>query len=105
MTLEEVQARREELWEVVRRYGVDRLTVVVSEPEARLPYDYDLYFEVGFTPEAKAETRGLAYVSALADMAEELSDVLGGKASVGEMGQNAGIHIALPSIRERGVPL
>ena len=105
MTLEEVQARREEVWGVVRKHGVDRLTVVVSEPEAPLPYDYDAYFEVGFTPEAKADTKGLAYVSALADMADELSEVLGGKASVGEMGQDAGIHIVLPSVRERGVPL
>lgn len=105
MTLDEVRARRDEVWDVVRKHGVDRLTVVVGEPDAPLPDDYDAYFEVGFTHQAKADTKGLAYVNALADIAEELSEVLGGRAWVGEMGQDAGIHIALPSVRERGVPL
>jgi hypothetical protein len=105
VTLDEVRARRDEVWDVVRKHGVDRLTVVVSEPGAPLPYEYDMYFEIGFTPEAKAETKGLAYVNALTDIAEELSDVLGGKASVGEMGQDAGIHLSLPSVRERAVSL
>lgn len=105
MTVDEVRAHRDDVWEVVRRHGVDRLTVAVSEPGLPLPDEYDVYFEVGFTPEAKAETMGLAYVNALTDMAEALSELLGGKASVGEMGQDAGIHIPLPSVRERAVPL
>jgi hypothetical protein len=89
----------------VRKHGVDRVTVVVSEPDGALPEEYDAYFEVGFTPEAKAHTRGLAYVNAITDMAEELSELLDGKALVGEIGQDAGIHITLPAVRDRGVPL
>jgi hypothetical protein len=105
VTLDEVRAHRGEVWDVVRTHGVDRLTVVVAEPGEPLPNDYDAYFEVGFTAEARAGTRGLAYVNALTDMAEELSAVLGCKVSVGEMGANAGIRIAAQSVRERGVPL
>ena len=105
MTLEEVQARRDEVWGVVRKHGVDRLTVVVSVPEARLPYDYDAYFEVGFTPEAKAETRGVAYASALSDMAGELSELLACRAWVGDLDGEAPIRPSGEELQARATPL
>jgi hypothetical protein len=108
VTVEEVQAKRDQVWEVVRRHGVDRLTVAVAEPDYPLPYDYDAYFEVGFTPEAKAVWRGeqaIGYVNAISDMAEELSELLGCRAWVGDLDGVAKIRPSGEALKARATPL
>lgn len=108
MTLDEVRARRDEVWGVVRRHGVERLTVALAEPDDPLPYDYDAYFEVGFAPEVKATWRGeqaLGYVNAISDMAEELSQLLGCRAWVGDLDGVARIRPSGDELKARATPL
>lgn len=84
MTLDEIQARRDEVWDVVRKHGVDRLTVVVAEPGRPVPYG-DAYFEVGFTPEGRARARGVRYGSVIMNMINELSELLDCPVWVGDL--------------------
>ena len=85
MTLDEVRARRSELYEIAARHGVDRLSVVVAGPDVWLPYEADVYIEVRFTSEAKRQPGGLWYFGALDRLREEMSALLGCNVGIGDM--------------------
>lgn len=84
MTLDEVRARRDEIYATAARYGVDRMTVLTRQ-EFSLPYDFDVYVEVHFTDETKARMDGLDYAAALADLQDDLSALLGCNVGVGDL--------------------
>ncbi|MBO0704971.1 MAG: hypothetical protein J2P39_06605 [Candidatus Dormibacteraeota bacterium] len=84
MTLDEVRARREEIYATAARYGVDRMTVLTRQ-EFSLPYDFDVYVEVHFTDEANARLDGLDYATALADLQDDLSALLRCNVGVGDL--------------------
>lgn len=85
MTLDDVRARRAELYEIAARHGVDRLSVVVAGPDVWLPYEAEAYIEVRFTPEAKQQPGGLWYGRALDELRVEMSTLLAAKVGIGDM--------------------
>lgn len=88
MTLDEVRARREEIYATAARYGVDRMTVLTRQ-EFSLPYERDVYVEVHFTDEKKAwmdrMASQLAYPTTIADLEDDLSALLGCNVGVGDL--------------------
>lgn len=56
----------------MRKHGVERLTVVVSEPGKPPPYDYDVYFGARFTAEAK-QRKAPAFAAELQQRIPEVS--------------------------------
>jgi hypothetical protein len=83
VTLDEVRARRDDIYATAARYGVDRMTVVTRQ-EFSLPYDFDVYVEVHFTDAANARLDGLDYATALADLQDALSALLKCNVGVGD---------------------
>ena len=84
MTLDEVRARRDDIYATAARYGVDRMTVLTRQ-EFSLPYDFDVYVEVHFTDAANAAMEGLNYAAALVDLQDDLSALLGCNVGVGDL--------------------
>jgi hypothetical protein len=88
VTLDEVRARRDEIYATAAGYGVDRMTVLTRQ-EFSLPYDFDVYVEVHFTDETKAQmdrmANQLAYPTSIVDLQDELSALLGCNVGVGDL--------------------
>jgi hypothetical protein len=87
MTLDHVRANRDELYEIARRHGVDRLSVVVADPgdDEELPHDVDAYVEVEFAPGLKEQYGALWYGEACEELREEMSALLGAPVGIGDV--------------------
>jgi hypothetical protein len=86
MTLDDVRARRDELYEIAHRHGVDRLSVVVAGPgdDEDLPHDVVAYVEVQFAPGLKEQNGALWYGEACEELREEMSALLGAPIGIGD---------------------